>query len=62
MNRWYFTFKYALTVWQVSSFSLYSMAVDKCFSTDVLLCSVGKCLIQKVSNELTSSLASNWRN
>jgi len=48
MDRWYLIFKFVLTVW-VSSCSIYSIAVDECFSTDVLLCLVGRCLIQKVS-------------
>jgi len=35
--------------------------VDECFSADVLLRSVGKCLIQKVSKELTSRFLRNLR-
>ena len=62
MNRWYLTLKYVLTMWQVSFFLLYPVAVVSCFRTDMLLHSVKKCLIQKVSHKTTLSFSSNLRN
>jgi len=38
------------------------VTVDECCSTDVLLSPVGKCLVQEMSSELTSSFLSNLRN
>jgi hypothetical protein len=38
------------------------VTVDECFSTDVLLIPVGKCLIQEMSSELTLSFSSNLKN
>jgi len=47
-----------------TSFILFTLVSSSghVFCADVLLCSVGECLIQWISNELTSSLPSNWRN
>jgi len=61
-NRQYLSLMYVLAVWHVLSCSLHMVTVDECFSTDVLLSPVGKCLIQEMSSELILRFLSNLRN